>query len=100
MNRSSVAGFTLPEVCVAMVTLFLGLLALGYFVESFAKLRALEKDRVESFVEAVGSMERKIADPPPCTDSLLSQPLLARRKLVYVTEENEHVRLRRLVRCR
>lgn len=100
MNRHSIAGFTLPEVCVAMVVLFLGLLALGYYVEGFAKLRALEKDRVESLVEAVDSMERKIADPPPCGDSLQSQPLLARRKLVYMTMENEHVRLRRLVRCR
>lgn len=100
MKHSAIAGFTLPEVCIAMVTLFLGMLALGYYVEGFAKLRAMEKDRVDSFVEAVNSMERLIAEPPPCGDSLQSQPLLARRKLVYMTVENEYVQLRRIVRCR
>lgn len=107
-------GFTLVEVCVAVAVLATGLAALGCFVAGFGQLRSIERDRIESVIETVSSMEKLIESPPscdvpppPCDDppacDVPVPPLrqaLAGAHLYYAETGDSLVRLRRIVRCR
>lgn len=112
-------GFTLPEICVALVVFAVGTAALLYCAACFEQLCSMERSRVKSVTEAVSRMEKLIESPAPCDVSPscdvplpcdvtppannVPPPLrraLAGAHLYYAATGDSLARFRRVVRCR
>ena len=125
LAASSRLGFTLPEVCVALLIFLVGTTALLGCWSFFNREVADERMRLEEFYDVLSAMESLVTTRPNCADSLtgaLSRDSahllkLARSQessavsvrltrvpgsshLAWAVVEREHYSLKRLVRCR
>ena len=64
-------GFTLPEVCVALAVLLVGVTGLLGCWNFFNREVADEHNRLERFYDVLSTMESLIAERPSCADSLV-----------------------------
>lgn len=96
-------GFTLPEVCVAVLVLGFGISAICCYIRGFEGLQLAERKRAEQFVEAVKQMETLIENPPVCPDSVFKINHLklepAPMKMAVATISMDYVQIKRLVKC-
>lgn len=126
LNTFLKRGFTLPEVCVAMLVFAFGMLALARFAGGVRNVMSQEREKAEQVILAAQTMERLIANPPPC-DSLSGAILdgnsgaildgssgsipgrtpsadypffLKHVNLAYVTIKLDFVQINRLVKCK
>ena len=123
-SRTPFRGFTLPEVCVALSVLLVGVTALLGCWNFFNREVADERKRLEQFYEVLSSMESLIAEHPQCADStalsrtsatsrhpeialasdLVQFPRLIRvpgnKHLAWAVVEHDGYSFKRLVRCR
>lgn len=118
LNSFLKRGFTLPEVCVAMLVFAFGMLALARFAGGVRNVMSQEREKAEQVILAAQTMERLIANPPPC-DSLSGAILdgcsgsipgrtpsadypffLKHVNLAYVTIKLDFVQINRLVKCK
>ena len=111
MHYDAKSGFTLMEVLVALAVFAFGSLAVGRYLDSFNRLRSMERDQTKSLIAAVETMEYFIRNPPPCTDSsfVLNEVDVVRSTMpgvvslawvVVSTGGVGQVELRRLVWCK
>ena len=79
-------GFTLMEVCVALVVLMIGGMACRYYVNSF--LRLWERERLNAFMveTAVEAMEARLDSVGVCRDTLWEE-MFARNGVKLWVEE-------------
>ncbi len=110
MNVNLKRGFTLPEVCIALLVFSFGMLALARFAGGVRNVMLLERQRAEQVIQAAQTMERLIASPPPC-DSLAGAvhhdssvanytAFLKHVNLVNVVIEVDFVQINRWVKCK
>lgn len=104
-------GFTLIEVCIAIVVLSAGIVAFGRFLDGFNRLRSLERDQAKSIVAVAQVAEDFVRNPPLCKDSsftlgrvnvvLKTVPGVKPVAWVWTSGQSVHrVELRRLIRCK
>ncbi len=103
-------GFTLMEVCVALVVLSAGVLVFGRFLDGFNRLQALERTKAKSVVAVSENIEELVRNPPWCRDSsfvrneenVVLNVVPGAKPLAWVEATSvslSEVKLRRLVRC-
>ena len=103
-------GFTLIEICVAIVVLSAGVVAFGRFLDGFNRLRIMEREKAKSVVSVARVIEDFVQNPPLCRDSsfsiglvnviLKTVPGVKPVAWAWASVLSEHdVELRRLVRC-
>lgn len=63
------AGFTLMEVCVALVVLSAGIVVFGRYLDGFNRIRALERARANATIAAALAVEHFVEKPPGCRDT-------------------------------
>ena len=63
------AGFTLMEVCVALVVLSAGIVVFGRYLDGFNRIRALEREQARAVLETARAVEHFIQNPPACRDT-------------------------------
>ena len=101
-------GFTLPEVCVALVVLLVGTASLLGCWNFFNREVADERFRLELFYDVENAMESLIKERPLCADSLVMLDAVIARltfvpgnnRLMWAVAERDGFRFKRLVRCR
>ena len=104
-------GFTLMEVCVALVVLSAGVLVFGRFLDGFNRLQALERTKAKSVVAVSETIEELVRNPPWCRDSsfvrnevnVVLNAVPGAKSLAWVEATSvslPEVKLRRLVRCK
>ena len=97
-SRTSLNGFTLPEVCVALAVLLIGTTAILGAWNFFNREVADERLRLERFEEVLLTMESLIAERPSCADSvalsLASVP--SRAPEIELSQSSTEVRLKRI----
>ena len=109
--RRTRGGFTLMEVCVALLLLSSGVLVFGRFVDSFNRVASLEREQAKAVVCAAAAVEELVRNPPPCADSAFAlgvalvelRAVPGAKALAWVDAKApaiHEVRLRRLVRCK
>lgn len=100
-------GFTLVEVCVALLVFAFTSAALLRWVDGFTAVSNRERDFVQSFVAGASKMERFVEFPPPCADTLIrdSANILSfmkrsgREGLLLISVKSGGVELKRMVKC-
>ena len=71
------AGFTLMEVCVALVVLSAGIVVFGRYLDGFNRIRALEREPARAVLETAHAVEHFIQNPPACRDTAFAFGALA-----------------------
>lgn len=66
------AGFTLMEVCVALVVLSAGIVVFGRYLDGFNRIRALERQHANAALAAAQAVEHFVRNPPECCDTLFA----------------------------
>ena len=69
MELAMRAGFTLMEVCVALVVLSAGIVVFGRYLDGFNRIRALERARANATIAAARVVEHFVEKPPECRDT-------------------------------
>lgn len=97
-SRALSKGFTLPEVCVALAVLLIGITAILGAWNFFNREVADERLRLERFEDVLSTMESLIAERPSCTDSAaLSLASVASRSSKFErSQSSTEVRLKRI----
>ena len=122
-------GFTLPEVCVALMVLLVGTMGLLGCWNFFNREVADERYRLERYYDVLSAMESLIANQPVCADSFIvfePEPVLTDEisverqtltslrhsvtvhldsvpgmaRLAWAVVEQDDFSLKRLLRCR
>ena len=62
-------GFSLMEVCVALAVLSAGVLVFGRYLDSFNRVRALERQHANAVIVAAQAVEHFVQYPPECRDT-------------------------------
>ena len=62
-------GFTLMEVCVALAVLSAGVLVFGRYLDSFNRIRVLERQHANAAIVAAQAVEHFVQYPPECRDA-------------------------------
>ena len=93
-------GFTLPEVCVALAVLLIGITAILGAWNFFNREVADERLRLERFEDVLSTMESLIAERPLCANSATLSRIPGNKHLAWAVVERDGFVLKRLVRCR
>ena len=70
-------GFTLMEVCVALVVLSAGIVVFGRYLDGFNRIRVLEREQARAVLETARAVEHFIQNPPACRDTTFAFGALA-----------------------
>lgn len=103
LAANSRLGFTLPEVCVALMIFLVGTTALLGGWNFFNREVVDERMRLDEFYDVLETMESLVAARPNCDSSSVSIRLArvpGNPHLAWAIVTHEHYSLRRLVRCR
>ena len=108
-SRALSKGFTLPEVCVALAVLLIGITAILGAWNFFNREVEDERLRLVRFGDVLSTMESLIAELPSCADSAALSPsstevrlkrIPGNKHLAWAVVERDGFALKRLVRCR
>ena len=90
-KKNGCNGFSLVEVLVASALLGIGVVAINAYMDYFENVRAIERGKAQSLMEAIDEMEKVVKNPPDCKNT---------DKLIPVAVGKNNLRLWRVVRCR